>query len=98
MIFRSIFWFFCLTNICFSGGKKMPSADQTLDCKGLNCPLPVLQTKKAMDALNPGQVLEMLSTDPGSKNDITAWAKRTGNELVETVEDSGVFKFYLKKN
>ncbi|PIV85339.1 MAG: sulfurtransferase TusA family protein, partial [Nitrospirae bacterium CG17_big_fil_post_rev_8_21_14_2_50_50_9] len=46
----------------------MPTADKTLDCKGLNCPLPVLQTKKAMDAMNSGQILEMLSTDPGSKN------------------------------
>jgi tRNA 2-thiouridine synthesizing protein A len=77
--------------------KEMPTVDKTLDCKGLNCPLPVLQTKKAMDALTVGQTLEMLSTDPGSKNDIVAWAKRTGNELTETVEDGGVFKFYLKK-
>jgi tRNA 2-thiouridine synthesizing protein A len=76
----------------------MPTADKTLDCKGLNCPLPVLQTKKAMDNLTAGQTLEMLSTDPGSKNDITAWAKRTGNELLETLEEGGVFKFYLKKN
>ncbi len=50
-----------------------------------------------MDELSAGQVLEMLSTDPGSKNDITAWAKRTGNELVEATEDGSVFKFYLKK-
>jgi tRNA 2-thiouridine synthesizing protein A len=75
----------------------MATADKTLDCKGLNCPLPVLQTKKAMDELSSGQTLEMLSTDPGSKNDITAWTKRTGNELIETVEDGGVFKFYIKK-
>ena len=75
----------------------MNTIDKTIDCKGLNCPLPVLQTKKAMDTLNPGQVLEMLSTDPGSKNDISAWANRTGNELLETVEDGGTFKFYLKK-
>ncbi len=75
----------------------METSDQTLDCKGLNCPLPVLQTKKAMDGMGSGQVLEMLSTDPGSKNDITAWAKRTGNELIEIVEEGGAFKFYLKK-
>lgn len=75
----------------------MPAADKTLDCKGLNCPLPVLQTKKAMDGLSSGQILEMQSTDPGSKNDIAAWAKRTGNELMETTEDGGVFKFFLKK-
>ena len=75
----------------------MRAPDKTLDCKGLNCPLPILQTKKAMETMEPGQVLEMLSTDPGSKNDISAWAKRTGNELVESVEQGGVFTFYLKK-
>jgi len=80
------------------GGRNMTAIDKTIDCKGMNCPLPVLQTKKAMDTLGSGQVLEMLSTDPGSKNDITAWAKRTGNELVEVAEERGVFKFYIKKN
>jgi len=47
--------------------------------------------------MDSGQVLEMLSTDPGSKNDIHAWARRTGNELVEVVENGNVIKFYLKK-
>ena len=47
--------------------------------------------------MDPGQVLEMLSTDPGSKNDISAWAKRTGNELMESAEEGGVFMFYIKK-
>ncbi len=75
----------------------MTTSDQTLDCQGLNCPLPVLQTKKTMDNMNSGQILEMISTDPGSKNDMVAWAKRTGNELVDVAEDGGVFKFYLKK-
>lgn len=75
----------------------MHTPDKTLDCKGLNCPLPILQTKKAMDGMDPGQVLEMFSTDPGSKNDISAWAKRTGNELMKSAEDGGVFKFYIKK-
>ncbi len=75
----------------------MKTVDQTLDCKGLNCPLPVLQTKKAMDGMSAGQVLEMISTDPGSKNDIFAWTKRTGNELLESVEEGGAIKFYIKK-
>ena len=56
--------------------------DQVLDCSGLNCPLPVLKTKKAVDALTAGQTLKMISTDPGSQNDINAWCKRTGNELL----------------
>ena len=55
--------------------------DQELDCRGLNCPLPILKTKKAMDGMSSGEVLKMTSTDPGSQNDITAWANRTGNEL-----------------
>ena len=75
----------------------MKTPDRTLDCKGLNCPLPILQTKKAMDGMESGQVLEMLSTDPGSKNDIAAWAKRTGNELMECSEADGVFRFCLRK-
>ncbi len=73
------------------------TANQVLDCKGLSCPLPVLKTKKAMDALTLGQVLEMISTDPGSKADIAAWTKRTGNELLDSVEESGTFRFFIKK-
>ena len=72
-------------------------ADQVLDCKGLSCPLPVVKTKKAIDGMSVGQVLLMLATDPGSKNDIAAWAKRTGNELLKTEEDGGVFSFYIRK-
>lgn len=72
--------------------------DKTLDCKGLSCPEPVLKTKMAMNDLQSGQVLEMLSTDPGSANDIAAWAKRTGNEILETVEGDGVWQFFIKKS
>lgn len=72
--------------------------DKTLDCKGLSCPEPVLKTKMAMNELQSGQVLEMLSTDPGSANDIAAWAKRTGNEILETAEADGVWTFFIKKS
>jgi len=71
--------------------------DQTLDTKGLNCPMPVLKTKKALDAVQSGQILEVITTDPGSKSDIPALLKRLGHELVETKEDSGVISFYIKK-
>ena len=74
------------------------NADSQLDCSGLNCPLPVLKTKKAMDDLASGQVLKMVSTDPGSLNDIAAWVKRTGNELLESIVEDGHFTFYLKKS
>ncbi|MDH5751995.1 MAG: sulfurtransferase TusA family protein [Deltaproteobacteria bacterium] len=71
--------------------------DQELDCRGLNCPLPVLKTKKAMDSLQSGQVLRMVSTDPGSVNDIHAWCRRTGNELIEQTESGEEYQYLLKK-
>jgi TusA-related sulfurtransferase len=70
---------------------------QVLDCKGLNCPLPVIKTKKAIEQLSIGQVLQMIATDPGSKSDMVAWSKSTGHELVETREEPGVFTFFVRK-
>ena len=71
--------------------------DKTLDCKGLSCPEPVLKTKMAINQMQTGQILEMVATDPGSANDIPAWARRTGNEIVESKEEGGVWKFLIKK-
>jgi tRNA 2-thiouridine synthesizing protein A len=71
--------------------------DQTLDAKGLSCPLPILKTKKAVEALAKDQVLKVEATDPGSKNDMASWAKRTGNEILKVEEGSGSFTFYIKK-
>jgi tRNA 2-thiouridine synthesizing protein A len=73
------------------------ASNKTLDASGLSCPLPIVKTKKEIDSMTSGQVLEIISTDPGSKNDMTAWCKRTGNELLESVEEGGKFKFYVKK-
>jgi TusA-related sulfurtransferase len=70
---------------------------QVLDCKGLNCPLPVIKTKKAIEQLSIGQVLQMIATDPGSKSDMVAWSKSTGHELLETREEPGVFTFFVRK-
>ncbi len=72
--------------------------DQELDCKGLNCPLPILKTKKKVDTMEAGQVLKMESTDPGSINDMSAWTRRTGNELISHSENSGIYTFYIKKS
>jgi len=72
-------------------------ADQVLDCKGDVCPMPILKTKKAMDSLAPGQVLEMQSTDPGSHADLLSWCERTGNELLEKQEEGGVYTYWVKK-
>jgi tRNA 2-thiouridine synthesizing protein A len=69
----------------------------SLDLKGLSCPLPIIKTAKAMKALAPGQLLEALATDPGSVSDFKAWAKTTGNPLVESSQEGGVFRFVLQK-
>ena len=71
--------------------------DQELDCRGLNCPLPVLKAKKTMDGMSSGDVLKMISTDPGSKNDISAWGKRTGNEVLGLKDEGGEFVYFIKK-
>ena len=71
--------------------------DQFLDAKGMSCPLPILKTKKAVESLSTGQILKVESTDAGSKNDMASWAKRTGNEIVKTVEGSGLYTFYIRK-
>ena len=73
------------------------SFDSELDCRGLNCPLPILKTKKAVDGLSRGQVLKMLATDPGSVNDVQSWSKRTENALLNHSEDGGVYSFLIKK-
>ena len=72
-------------------------ADNNLDVKGLNCPMPVIKTKKAMDGMKSGEVLKVEATDKGSKSDIAAYANRTGNELLESKEEGGTFIFFLKK-
>lgn len=71
-------------------------AAQTLDTKGLSCPLPVLKARKALKELAPGDTLEILSTDPGAVRDFEAFCRTTGNELVESEEVDGVFRFLLK--
>jgi len=74
------------------------SYDQELDCKGLNCPLPILKTKKQVDTMDVGQVLKMEATDPGSINDMNAWSRRTGHELLSHSLDDGIYTFFIKKS
>lgn len=71
--------------------------DKTIDCKGLSCPEPILMTKMGINQLKSGQVLEVIATDPGSVNDMTAWSKRTGNPVLESKQDGGVYQFFIKK-
>lgn len=77
---------------------KDMKANVTLDAKGLACPMPIVKTKKAMNNLESGQVLEVLATDKGSKADIKAWAESTGHHLLGTIEEGGVLKHYLHKS
>ena len=72
-------------------------ADQLLDAKGLNCPLPILKAKKALKDVPAGGTLEILATDPGSVADFQAFCRTTGNELLEHGEEGGVYRFVLKK-
>lgn len=72
-------------------------AIKVLDAKGLACPMPIVKTKKAMNDLNSGEVLEVHATDKGAKSDLTAWAKSGGHELLRDSEEDGVLKFWIKK-
>ncbi len=69
----------------------------TLDTKGLNCPLPILKARKAINGLNDGDTLRVLATDPGSVQDFQAYCSATGHELLESGEDAGVYSFLIKK-
>jgi len=71
--------------------------DLTVDAKGLACPMPIVRTKKAMNDLEPGQVLEVQATDKGSKSDIQAWAKSSGHQYLGTIEEGEILKHYIRK-
>ncbi len=73
-----------------------PTIDHVLDTKGLNCPLPVLKTKKAIGQVPSGGILQVLSTDPGSVADFEAFCRQTGNELLESKTDGDGFVFLIQ--
>ena len=70
--------------------------DETLDCRGLSCPMPILKMKKTVGKMSSGQIIEMLGTDPGTKNDLPAFAERSGHEYLGEMEDEGFTRFYIK--
>lgn len=72
-------------------------ADKELDAKGLACPMPIVKTKKAMEEIQSGQVLEVQATDKGSLADIQAWSKSTGHQYLGTKEEGNILKHYLRK-
>ena len=69
----------------------------TLDCTGLNCPLPILRLSKAVKNMKTGERLEMIATDPGSVKDVQAWSRQTGHALVESRQDQEKYKFIVEK-
>ncbi len=73
------------------------SVDKELDTRGLNCPLPILKAKKALAEMESGQLLKVFSTDPGSMRDFQAFARQTGNELVEQSQAAEEFVHVLKR-
>ncbi len=73
-------------------------ADKTLDTKGLNCPLPIIKTKRALGDIPVGGLLEVLATDPGSVKDFQSFCRQTGNELVSSTQDGAVYSFVIKRN
>ncbi|MCM3675229.1 sulfurtransferase TusA family protein [Peribacillus simplex] len=72
-------------------------SDKVLDAKGLACPMPIVKTRKAMNDLQTGQVLEIHVTDKGAKADLAAWSRSGGHELVETAEENDILKFWIRK-
>ena len=71
--------------------------DRTVDAKWLECPMPLLKAKKEIDAMESGQVLEIIGTDEGSKVDLPGWCDRVGHSYLGVKEEANFFKFYIKK-
>jgi tRNA 2-thiouridine synthesizing protein A len=71
---------------------------KTFDLKGLACPMPVVKVSKGIKDVEVGDVIEAISTDPGSLTDIPAWARTTGNEVIKTEQDDKVIRFFIKRN
>ncbi|MBP2000146.1 rhodanese-related sulfurtransferase/TusA-related sulfurtransferase [Paenibacillus shirakamiensis] len=72
--------------------------DQILDCKGLACPMPIVRTKKAIEELKAGQVIEIQATDKGSLADLQAWAKHTGHQFLGTATKDHIFRHFIRKS
>ena len=78
-------------------GPGLLNPDKRIDCTGLFCPMPIVKTRDAIRELAVGQVLEMLSDDPGSDPDMKSWVRRAGHELLEVARDGAVFRFRVRK-
>ncbi|MFH1033944.1 MAG: sulfurtransferase TusA family protein [Pseudomonadota bacterium] len=72
-------------------------ADQILDAKGLSCPMPILKTKKSINQMQSGQILELQATDPGTKNDLPAFLGRGGHQLLGEEQREGFVSYFVQK-
>ena len=80
-----------------SGGTDLINVDKRIDCTGLFCPMPIVKTREAIKGMAIGEVVEMLSDDPASDADMRAWARNSGNELVQVTRDAAVYRFVVRK-
>ena len=71
--------------------------DQVVDARGLACPMPIVKTAQAVKTMTSGQVLVVLATDAGAVKDFAAWSKSTGNQLLESSQDAGTYRFLIVK-
>ena len=78
-------------------GPADTTPDEVLDCTGMACPIPVVKTSVAIKKIGQGQVLELLATDPGVEQDMKAWSRRTGNELVRISREADVFHVLIRR-
>ena len=78
-------------------GSRAAAADREVDARGLNCPLPILRTKKALNDMTSGQLLKVVATDPASQRDFQAFSRQTGNALVDQSASNGEFIFLLRR-
>jgi len=76
---------------------KEYSVTKILDCRGLYCPLPIIKMQKAMKEMAEGEIIKVLATDSGSRRDFDSWCRKTGNKLLESTEDDGVFTYIIEK-
>jgi tRNA 2-thiouridine synthesizing protein A len=76
----------------------LETSNATLDARGLNCPLPILQTRKQLATLESGELLEMIASDPGSQKDIESFCRQTGHQLIQSQSENGEFRFLIRKS
>jgi tRNA 2-thiouridine synthesizing protein A len=73
------------------------SVDKILDVRGLRCPMPIVKANNAIKEMRVGEIIKVISTDPGSRRDFESWCKKTGNKLLEISEEGGVFTYIIQK-